>query len=138
MLGVHMGFLDKLFGGSKVPEFHLPSDDACKTTETGLKYEVIEEGDGRQPGPMETVTVHYAGWLTDGTPFDSSYKRGQTISFPLNGVIAGWTEGLQLMKEGSTFVFVIPSELGYGARGAPPDIGPNATLVFRVELVSIG
>ena len=99
---------------------------------------MVQEGSGKAPGPTDKVTVHYAGWLTDGTPFDSSYSRGQTISFPLNGVIAGWTEGLQLMKEGGTCLFVIPPDLGYGASGAPPVIGPNATLVFQVELVSVG
>ena len=133
-----MGFLSRLFGKGNVPEFVLPSDDVCTKTESGLKHEVVVEGDGDAPGPFETVTVHYAGWLTDGTLFDSSYARGKTISFPLNRVIAGWGEGLQLMKIGGTSRFVIPPDLGYGSRGAPPAIGPNATLVFQVELVGIG
>ncbi|MCB9899260.1 MAG: FKBP-type peptidyl-prolyl cis-trans isomerase [Planctomycetes bacterium] len=120
----------------KVPEFVLPAQP--QTTASGLGYEVVTEGTGAKPGARDTVTVHYAGWLPDGTLFDASYSRGQTISFPLNGVIKGWTEGLQLMSVGSTYRFVIPPELGYGARGAPPVIGPNATLVFHVELVKVG
>jgi FKBP-type peptidyl-prolyl cis-trans isomerase len=132
-----------IFTGKKpqtmdVPAFSLPDDAACTTTSSGLKHSMVQQGSGKAPGPTDKVTVHYAGWLTDGTPFDSSYSRGQTISFPLNGVIAGWTEGLQLMKEGGTSVFVIPADLGYGASGAPPVIGPHATLVFQVELVSVG
>jgi FKBP-type peptidyl-prolyl cis-trans isomerase FkpA len=123
---------------SAQPPFSLPADEACTTTPSGLKYEVIEEGAGRMPNANHTVTVHYAGWLTDGTPFDSSYERGQTIAFPLNRVIAGWTEGLQLMREGATYKFVIPPDLAYGSAGAPPTIGPNETLVFQVELLKVG
>ncbi len=119
------------------PTFALPPDNA-HTTASGLKYEIVTEGTGDKPGASDTVTVHYAGWLTDGTPFDSSYSRGQTASFPLNAVIAGWTEGVQLMPEGSTYRFLIPSALGYGDRGAPPTIPGGAPLVFQVELVSIG
>ena len=121
-----------------VPAFSMPTKEALKSTPSGLQYETVKEGTGRVPKATDTVTVHYAGWLTNGTPFDSSYKRGATASFPLNRVIAGWTEGLQLMKEGGTAKFVIPPQLGYGARGAPPVIGPNATLVFQVELIKIG
>ena len=121
-----------------MPEFSMPADADCEITASGLKHELVEEGDGASPGPFESVTVHYAGWLTNGTLFDSSYARGKTVSFPLNRVIAGWTEGLQLMKVGGTSRFVIPPELGYGARGAPPAIGPDETLVFQVELVEIG
>ncbi len=121
-----------------VPPFRLPDDSECTKTASGLQYTVVQEGSGKAPGPRDTVEVHYAGWLTDGTPFDSSYGRGQTISFPLDRVIAGWTEGVQLMREGGTTLFVIPPQLGYGAAGAPPVIGPNATLVFQVELVSVG
>ena len=133
----------RLFTGKKtlpmdVPAFRLPDDAACATTPSGLQHSIVNEGSGKVPGPQDKVTVHYAGWLTDGTPFDSSYSRGQTISFPLNGVIAGWTEGLQLMKEGGTSLLVIPANLAYGASGAPPVIGPNATLVFQVELVTVG
>ena len=116
----------------------MPSDEQCAVTESGLKHQCVTEGTGDAPGPFESVTVHYAGWLTDGTLFDSSYARGKAISFPLNRVIAGWSEGLQLMKVGGVSRFVIPPELGYGARGAPPAIGPGETLVFQVELTDIG
>jgi FKBP-type peptidyl-prolyl cis-trans isomerase len=107
------------------------------TTASGLQYEVLKQGDGAKPVATDKVKVHYRGTLLDGTEFDSSYKRGQPISFPLNGVIPGWTEGVQLMKVGSTFKFVIPSELAYGDRGAGPQIGPGNTLVFEVELLAI-
>jgi FKBP-type peptidyl-prolyl cis-trans isomerase len=123
---------------ANVPAFSMPSQDVLSSMPSGLQHEVVQEGGGRAPSASDTVTVHYAGWLTDGTPFDSSYKRGETASFPLNRVIPGWTEGLQLMKEGGTSKFVIPPELAYGARGAPPVIGPNATLVFQVELIKVG
>ena len=108
------------------------------TTESGLQYEVITEGAGAKPGPADTVEVHYAGTLIDGTEFDSSYKRGATVSFPVNGVIPGWTEGLQLMPTGSKWRLFIPSDLAYGPGGTGGGpIGPNATLIFEVELVSI-
>jgi len=112
--------------------------EGVTTTASGLQYEVITAGDGDKPAATDTVEVHYAGTLLDGTEFDSSYKRGATVSFPLNGVIPGWTEGLQLMPVGSKYRFVIPSDLAYGpggTRGGP--IGPNATLIFEVELVAI-
>jgi len=111
--------------------------DGVTVTDSGLQYRVLEEGTGNQPSASDTVEVHYTGTLVDGTKFDSSRDRGETISFPLNGVIAGWTEGVQLMKEGSRYEFVIPSDLGYGARGAGGVIPPNATLVFDVELIAI-
>ncbi len=111
--------------------------DGVTVTASGLQYKVLEEGTGRQPAATDTVEVHYTGTLTDGSKFDSSRDRGQTIEFPLNGVIAGWTEGVQLMKEGARYEFTIPSELGYGARGAGGVIPPNATLIFDVELVAI-
>ncbi len=120
------------------PEFSLPTKESLTTTSSGLQHVVVREGTGRSPKATDTVTVHYAGWLTDGTPFDSSYERGETASFPLNRVISGWTEGLQLMKEGGVSKFVIPARLGYGDSGAPPDIPGGATLVFQVELVRIG
>ena len=106
-------------------------------TESGLQYEVLEEGDGPKPGPDDTVEVHYRGTLVDGTEFDSSYSRGETVTFGVGQVIAGWTEALQLMPVGSKYKLAIPSELGYGAGGAGQMIGPNAALVFEVELISI-
>ncbi len=107
------------------------------TTESGLQYEVIKEGEGSKPAAEDTVTVHYKGTLIDGTTFDSSIERGEPATFPLNMVIRGWTEGVQLMSVGSKFKFYIPSELGYGDRGAPPRIGPGAALIFEVELLGI-
>ncbi len=121
-----------------VPPFTLPAANELVSTASGLQYKVAKAGAGKSPKATDTVTVHYAGWLTNGTPFDSSYKRGQPASFPLNRVISGWTEGLQLMKEGGATTFVIPAKLGYGSRGAPPIIGPDATLVFHVELIKVG
>ena len=106
-------------------------------TKSGLQIETIKEGTGASPTGSDTVKVHYTGRLIDGTVFDSSVERGQPISFPLNGVIPGWTEGLQLMKVGGKAKLVIPPGLGYGAAGAPPSIPPNATLVFEVELLDI-
>src|SRR5213082_2962007 len=103
-----------------------------KTTASGLQYKVEKEGTGSQPKGTEMVTVNYRGTLIDGTEFDSSYKRGEPATFPLNGVIKGWTEGLQLMKKGSKFQFVIPPNLAYGERAVGADIGPNSTLVFDV------
>lgn len=132
-------FLKRLVGAMpKEPEFAMPHEAALKSTDSGLQYEVVQDGTGKTPAAHDTVTVHYAGWLPDGTPFDSSYSRGQTASFPLNGVIAGWTEGLQLMSEGGITKFVIPPDLAYGKRGAPPVIGADATLVFQVELIKVG
>ena len=104
---------------------------------SGLQYKVITEGAGPKPKESDTVTVHYRGTLIDGTEFDSSYSRGEPATFPVNGVIKGWTEALQLMPVGSKWQLFIPSSLGYGERGAAGLIGPNATLIFEVELVSI-
>jgi len=111
--------------------------EGIQTTASGLQYEVVREGDGPKPGAVSTVEVHYEGRLIDGRVFDSSYQRKETISFPLNRVIPGWTEGLQLMSTGSKYRLYIPSELGYGARGAGSDIPPHAALIFDVELISI-
>lgn len=106
------------------------------TTESGLQYEVITLGDGAQPDASSTVEVHYEGTLIDGTVFDSSYERGESISFPLSRVIKGWTEGVQLMPVGSTFKFYIPSELAYGGRNTG-SIPANSTLIFKIELLGI-
>jgi len=103
------------------------------TTASGLQYQVLQEGQGRQPGPTDMVRVNYAGSLVDGREFD----RGEGIEFPLNRVIPGWTEGLQLMKEGGKTRFFIPSDLAYGERGAGSAIPPNAALVFEVELIQV-
>ena len=108
-----------------------------KTTPSGLQYTVISEGTGPKPTASSTVKVHYTGKLIDGTTFDSSVDRGEPIEFPLNGVIKGWTEGVQLMSKGSKYKFFIPADLAYGDRGAGNAIGPNETLVFEVELLDI-
>ncbi|MCL4149545.1 UNVERIFIED_CONTAM: hypothetical protein GTU68_019327 [Idotea baltica] len=100
-----------------------------------MQYRVITEGEGPVPTADSTVEVHYRGTLLDGTEFDSSYSRGQPVSFPVGGVIAGWTEALQLMKEGAKWELFIPSDLAYGDRGAGADIGPGETLQFEVELL---
>ncbi len=111
--------------------------EGVKTTASGLQYEVLETTLGQKPKATDTVKVHYEGTLIDGTVFDSSYKRGESISFPLNGVIKGWTEGLQLMSIGSKYKFFIPYQLAYGERGAGGSIPPYATLIFTVELLGI-
>lgn len=108
------------------------------TTESGLQYRVIVEGTGRKPSATDRVTVHYTGSLLDGTEFDSSVSRGQPATFGLNQVIQGWSEGVQLMSVGSKYEFFVPADLGYGERGTPGGpIGPNATLIFEVELLGI-
>ena len=112
--------------------------DGVTTTNSGLQYRIIKEGTGAKPRPTEKVTVHYAGKLVNGKEFDSSYKRGQPIDFPLNAVIPGWSEGVQLMQEGAKYEFVIPSQLGYGAQGAGGVIPGNATLIFEVVLLKVG
>ncbi len=122
--------------GKKFLEENALKEGITKTA-SGLQYEVLQEGTGPKPGPTSTVEVHYEGRLINGKVFDSSYQRKETISFPLNRVIAGWTEGLQLMATGSKYRLYIPSELGYGARGAGGDIPPHSALIFDVELISI-
>jgi FKBP-type peptidyl-prolyl cis-trans isomerase FklB len=113
-------------------------EKGVKTTASGLQYKVITAGKGKQPTAEDTVTVNYRGTLIDGTEFDSSYKRNQPATFPVKGVIPGWTEALPLMKEGSKWMLYIPANLAYAERGAGNIIGPNSTLVFEVELLSIG
>jgi len=108
-----------------------------KTLPSGLQYKVIKAGTGKKPRLTDTVTTHYRGTLIDGTEFDSSYRRGQPVSFPLSGVIPGWTEALQLMEEGAKWQLFIPPNLAYGERGMGDVIGPNATLIFEIELISI-
>ena len=107
------------------------------TTKSGLQYQVLTEGTGRSPKATDKVRCHYEGTLIDGTVFDSSYQRGEPADFPLNGVIPGWTEGVQLMKEGAKFRFFIPYLLGYGERGAGSSIPPYSTLIFDVELIKV-
>ncbi len=111
--------------------------EGVKTTASGLQYKVITEGTGPKPTTADTVVCNYKGTLINGTEFDSSYKRGEPATFPVGGVIKGWTEALQLMPVGSKWQLFIPSDLAYGERGAGAEIGPNATLIFEVELVSI-
>jgi FKBP-type peptidyl-prolyl cis-trans isomerase FklB len=111
--------------------------EGVQVTASGLQYEVLEATIGQKPKATDTVKVHYEGTLIDGTVFDSSYRRGESISFPLNGVIKGWTEGLQLMSIGSKYKFFIPYQLAYGERGAGQQIPPYAALIFTVELLGI-
>ena len=133
--------MGKLAAANKSVGERFLADNRIKTgvvqTSSGLQYKIIEQGNGKKPKTSDKVTVHYEGRLIDGQVFDSSYQRGEPTSFPVNGVIAGWTEALQLMPVGSKWQLYIPSELAYGERGAGGDIGPNATLIFDVELISI-
>jgi FKBP-type peptidyl-prolyl cis-trans isomerase FklB len=109
--------------------------EGVKTTASGLQYKALKDGNGAQPKTTDTVTVNYRGTLINGTEFDSSYKRGQPATFPVNGVIKGWTEALQLMKVGSKYQLFIPSDLAYGERSVSPDLAANSTLIFEVELL---
>jgi FKBP-type peptidyl-prolyl cis-trans isomerase FklB len=111
--------------------------DSVITLPSGLQYKVVVEGTGKTPTVNDTVTTHYRGTLIDGTEFDNSYKRGEPATFPVNGVVAGWTEALQHMKAGSKWKLYIPSNLAYGDRGAGQLIGPGATLIFDIELISV-
>ena len=111
--------------------------DSVVTLPSGLQYKILVKGTGKTPSVDDTVTTHYKGMLIDGTEFDNSYKRGEPATFPVKGVIPGWTEALQLMPVGSKWELFIPSELAYGERGAGQVIGPNSTLIFEVELLSI-
>ena len=121
-----------------VPPFARSPLEKTTLTASGLRYEVVKKGDGKSPGPTDDVEVHYAGWLTNGKLFDSSYARGEAVTFRLNQVIKGWTEGLQLMQEGGIDKFTIPGKLAYGLGGMPPaGIGPNETLIFHVQLIKV-
>ncbi|MBQ9577648.1 MAG: FKBP-type peptidyl-prolyl cis-trans isomerase [Muribaculaceae bacterium] len=122
--------------GREFMEQNAKNDSVVQTT-SGLQYMVLKEGNGTKPGPEDTVTVHYTGKLLDGTVFDSSVERGEPATFPLNQVIPGWTEGLQLMGEGAQYRLFIPSELAYGSKGAGDQILPNSTLIFDVELIKV-
>lgn len=111
--------------------------EGVRTTASGLQYVVEKEGDGLRPGPEDEVTVHYTGKLLNGQVFDSSVSRGEPATFPLNRVIPGWTEGVQLMKAGAKYTFFIPGDLAYGAQGIPNVIPPHSTLIFDVQLISV-
>lgn len=111
--------------------------EGVKTTKSGLQYKVVKQGKGKTPGLNDSVTTHYRGTLINGKEFDSSYKRNQPATFPVKGVIGGWTEALQLMKEGDKWQLFIPSDLAYGQRGSGPDIGPNEVLIFDIELLKV-
>ncbi len=111
--------------------------EGVQTLPSGLQYKVIKAGTGKKPQLTDTVTTQYRGTLIDGTEFDSSYRRGKPATFPVNGVIRGWTEALQLMEEGAKWELFVPPDLAYGERGAGQQIGPNATLIFEIELISI-
>ncbi|MDC9719984.1 MAG: FKBP-type peptidyl-prolyl cis-trans isomerase [Gammaproteobacteria bacterium] len=113
-------------------------NEGVQVTKTGLQYQILTEGEGEKPAATDTVTVHYHGTTMDGRVFDSSVERGEPAQFPLNGVIAGWTEGVQLMSVGSKFKFFIHPDLAYGTQGAGQMIGPNDALIFEVELIKIG
>ena len=136
----HAEAAEKYKGAKSEGEKYL-SENAKKegvvTLPSGLQYQVLKEGNGKSPKATDKVVCHYEGMLIDGTMFDSSVQRGEPATFPLNGVIAGWTEGLQLMKEGAKYRFFIPYQLGYGERGAGASIPPFATLVFDVELIEV-
>jgi FKBP-type peptidyl-prolyl cis-trans isomerase len=121
----------------KRPAFEMPPEDELVTTNSGLQYRILRKGHGRRPKIANRVQVHYSGWLPDGTPFDSSYDTNKPASFSLSGVIAGWTEGVRYINEGGVIQLVIPGNLGFGRAGSPPKIGPNATLVYNIELIQI-
>lgn len=123
--------------GIKFIANYLKNNNKAKQTKSGLVYETLKEGTGKSPKATDTVEVHYHGTLINGTVFDSSVKRNKKIEFPLNRVIKGWTEGLQLMKEGGKIKLIIPSELAYGENGSPPTIPGGSTLIFEVELFKV-
>ncbi len=145
IIGLLTGFTMFSLDNSNSPEANKAAGEAfltenatkenIVTTDSGLQYEVLTKGEGPSPTATTSVTVHYRGTTLDGTEFDSSYSRNAPATFPLNRVIAGWTEGLQLMNKGAKYRFFISSNLAYGERGAGGDIGPNETLIFEVELL---
>ena len=123
----------------KAEKFLMENKDkeGVKTLPSGLQYKVIKDGEGATPKLTDTVVTHYRGTLLDGSEFDSSYKRKEPATFPVSGVIKGWTEALQLMKEAAKWTLYVPANLAYGARGYPPVIGPNETLIFEIELLKV-
>lgn len=127
----------ELVAVNDLPRFRTCDPAKTVTTQSGLQYEVLAAGEGDSPKATDVVQVHYTGWLTDGTIFDSSHARGEPTEFPLNRVIRGWTEGVQRMQPGAKFLFTIPGDLAYGSRGSPPKIPANATLVFLIELIAV-
>jgi FKBP-type peptidyl-prolyl cis-trans isomerase len=137
----YVAAMEKQSAGLKQAEIDFLAENSQKegiiTTASGLQYEVISEGTGARPQITDTVRVNYEGSLIDGQMFDSSYQRGEPTEFPLNGVIPGWSEGLQLMTEGSNYRFYIPSDLAYGSQGASGVIPPYSALIFNVELISV-
>ena len=131
-----MGWIQRLLGrGPSAPPFVPPADLTWDEQESGLGISIVTPGEGEPPGPHDRVEVRYAGWLEDGKAFDASWSR--TATFPLDRVIAGWTEGVAHLRPGGRAWLLVPPHLGYGARGAPPRIPPRATLVFCVELVVV-
>ncbi len=123
--------------GTTAPAAPKPTEEGMTTLPSGLKYRVEKDGTGASPAATDEAEVHYRGQFADGREFDSSYSRGRTARFPVNGVIKGWTEALQLMKEGAVWHLSIPASLGYGSRGMPPVIPPDTTLYFQVELIKV-
>jgi len=135
-MSVALGFAD-MAGGSEPGPTDKDAPKEFTTTKSGLKYRILRNAEGAKPKASDTVKVNYKGWLDNGKEFDSSYARNEPISFPLSGVIPGWTEGMQYVPEGGMIELEIPSQLGYGSRGAGGVIPPNATLHFIVELLDI-
>ena len=146
IIGLGIGFSGYFMDKTESPEVSKAKGEAflaenakkdnIMTTASGLQYEILKKGEGASPTSKSRVTVHYLGTNIDGEEFDSSYSRGEPTTFPLNQVIAGWTEGIQLMNNGAKYRFFIPSHLAYGESGAGGDIQPNATIIFEVELLS--
>jgi len=131
------GYPDAASSPGAAPRGSGSRSSGMQATASGLQYEVVRRGSGRSPTASDRVKVHYHGTLPNGAVFDSSVRRGQPAVLPLSRVIPGWREGIPLMREGAKYRFVVPPELAYGARGAPPTIGPNQTLVFDVELLEV-